>query len=168
MELLVVIALLGILITVGLASFQSGQRKSKDLQRKANLGAVARALEAYYNDTGVYPADDGSGHIVISGCSSLLSYCDWGSSMKNSVTTYMTQLPRDPGVFRYWYIAGTSNASYQLYARLENLEDGAITVNNGEPQMYSDVSCGGKNCNYGVASSNTLPETGRMYADDPG
>ncbi|MBI5613613.1 prepilin-type N-terminal cleavage/methylation domain-containing protein [Candidatus Gottesmanbacteria bacterium] len=168
MELLIVIALLGILIVVGLGSFQSATRKSKDSQRKANLKSVSVALEAYFNDAGAYPADDGQGHMVITDCSSSYSYCPWGSPMKNTATTYMALLPSDPGANAYWYIAGTSNASYQMYARIDNLEDGAITVSSGKPQMYSDVTCGSKKCNYGVSSSNILPETGRTLADDPG
>ena len=168
MELLVVIALLGILIVVGLGSFQSATRKSKDSQRKANLKSIALALEAYYNDAGTYPSDDGAGHIVISGCSGSYSYCPYGSPMKNTATLYMALLPTDPGTNAYWYKVGTNNASYQLYARLDNLEDGAIYVSAGKPQMYSDITCGSKKCNYGVSSANTLPETGRIYADDPG
>ena len=175
MELLVVIALLGILIVVGLGSFQSATRKSKDSQRKANLKSIAVALEAYYNDAGTYPADDGAGHIVISGCSSTLSFCDWGNIMKNTATKYMIQLPKDPGVNTYWYKAGgtvgnVTYASYQLYARLDNLEDSAITLSSpgAVPQKYNDIWCGSKRCNYGVSSSNTLPETGRTLADDAG
>ena len=144
MELLIVIALLGILVVVGLGSFQSATRKSKDAQRKANLKSVSVALEAYFNDASAYPSDDGLGHIVISGCHAVLSYCPWGSPMKNTATIYMIQLPDDPGVNAYWYKVGTNNTSYQLYARLDNLEDGAIYVSLGEPQMFSDILCGSK------------------------
>ena len=168
MELLVVIVLLGILIVVGLGSFQSATRKSKDSQRKANLKSVSIALEAYFNDAGQYPNDDGLGHMVVANCSSTYSYCPWGSTMKNSTTMYMALLPIDPGTNAYWYKVGTNNTSYQLYARIDNLEDASIYVSVGKPQMWSDVSCGSKKCNYGVSSSNTLPETGRTYADDPG
>jgi len=55
-ELLVVISILAILITLGLTSFASAQKKSRDAKRKADLRDYKNALEQYYSVCGmVYP-----------------------------------------------------------------------------------------------------------------
>src|SRR5574341_329497 len=60
MELLIVMVLLGILVAMGLSSFRGSQTKSRDSRRKAELRQISLALEAYFNDKGRYPNDDGS------------------------------------------------------------------------------------------------------------
>ena len=50
-ELLLVIALIGILSSFGVYGYQSSQIKARDTQRKSDLDAIKKALEAYSNDT---------------------------------------------------------------------------------------------------------------------
>ena len=45
-ELLVVITIIGILAGIGLNSFQSSQKKSRDATRKSDLRQISHALEA--------------------------------------------------------------------------------------------------------------------------
>lgn len=156
-ELLIVIVILGILATVGFASFTSSQMKSRDARRKGNLRQITNALELYFNDKGQYPADDGSGNIM--GCGAgAVTVCTWGSltvpfSNTTTGTIYMTLLPGDPSFNQYYYKAtkvSGLNTKYQLYARLENLQDKSI--------ITTVLPCGsGGNCNYGVSSANTTP-----------
>jgi len=138
-ELLIVIAILGFLSTIGLASFRSSQIKSRDAQRKHDLGQIQRALEAYYNDKGGYPltADFPGGG---------------GSWSDEHETLYMKEIPKDPkfGNYAYYSADGTS---YRIYARLENVKDAAIP----DSGSYSGTSCGGEECNYGVSSANVAP-----------
>lgn len=166
MELMVVMAIMGILITVGLTSYKSVQTKSRDSRRKNNVKQIASALEAYYNDKGKYPGDDGLGAMVGCGTGDAQT-CSCGGPMqdKNSVL-YMPQLPCDPASGRrYFYDAGGSNLSYQLYARIENTEDSDIPHSGQTPLSYPTTNCSttaqSVNCNYGVASTNTTPESGR-------
>jgi len=56
MELLIVIAILGLLATIGLGSFRTSQMKGRDAQRKSDLSQIQKALEMYYNDYSGYPA----------------------------------------------------------------------------------------------------------------
>ncbi|MCX6704946.1 MAG: prepilin-type N-terminal cleavage/methylation domain-containing protein, partial [Candidatus Woesebacteria bacterium] len=58
-ELLVVIAVLGVLVTIGLTSFTSAQMRGRDTQRKSDLKEVSSSLEIYYNDYGRYPSASG-------------------------------------------------------------------------------------------------------------
>ncbi len=54
-ELLIVIAIISILISIGLASFRRAQMQSRDRQRQADLNNIAGALEQFYGDNNQYP-----------------------------------------------------------------------------------------------------------------
>lgn len=157
-ELLIVIVIIGILATIGLASFSSSQMKSRDAKRKANLQQISQALELYYNDYGQYPV---SSNGVIMGCVDGTSACIWGSLTKpfaNSKTTYMITLPADPSSNSYYYVATKAPASqlytkYQLYAHLENTQDKNILPS----ATGLDCGTGADSCNFGISSGNTKP-----------
>ncbi len=158
MELLVVMAILGILITVGLTSYKSVQMKSRDARRKSDMRQIASALELYFNDKGRYPADDNAGNIM--GCSTGDNQlCTWGSVMKDaSNTVYMVVLPDDPvGTYNYYYDAFGAGKGYQLYSRLENTQDIDLK-RDGSNNIYYYVGTvcmtGNKKCNHGIASPN--------------
>jgi len=56
LELLVVMAIIAILATVGLVSFNATQKKSRDTRRKGDLRSISNALEQYYAVCGsIYP-----------------------------------------------------------------------------------------------------------------
>ncbi len=56
MELLIVIAIIGILISISIASYSSAQKKSRDARRHGDLKAVQNAWEQYYADNSAsYP-----------------------------------------------------------------------------------------------------------------
>lgn len=153
-ELIVVIAILGILASIGLTSFQTSQMKSRDAKRKSDLEQVQRALEMYYNDVGAYPNSTAPGGTIGS--------FSWGVEFKDAKdTVYMKELPKDPtGSTEYCYksvVAPTPATSYQLYAKLENSQDPKCL---GGQSMCTDPqgTCAGQKIyNYGVASPNTTP-----------
>jgi prepilin-type N-terminal cleavage/methylation domain-containing protein len=138
-ELLIVIAIIGILASIGLASFNSSQMKSRDAKRKSDFQQLANALELYGN---------------ILGCKAgATDTCTWGSltvpfSNTTTGTIYMVRLPADPSSTYYFYVS--TGTTYKLYARLENTQDKSI--------ISTGVSCGSSiNCNFGISSSNTTP-----------
>lgn len=169
MELMVVMAILGILITVGLTSYKSVQAKSRDSRRKSDLRGIAGALELYYNDKNRYPADDGSGNIK--GCGTGDNQlCTWGAAMTdNKGTVYMVTLPNDPVAGRTYYYdsQGSQGKGFQLYARLENNEDVNLSRDgDGNVYYYTGTACmtGNKKCNHGLASANlALDDAGQGH-----
>ncbi len=166
-ELLIVMAVIGILVTISIGSFRSSQLKARDAQRKSDLTQIGHALEAYFNDKGQYP--DNSAAFKIDGCEDLgagPTTCEWGEKWDDEHdTVYMIELPADPGTagLNYYYLSNGS--AYQLYARLENDQDGAIPILDDDPANYG-ISCGELNCNYGVASSNKTVTDGRTITAD--
>lgn len=54
-ELLIVIAIIGILAGLVLNNFQGAQAKARDVQRRADINAIHGKLEEYYNNNNGYP-----------------------------------------------------------------------------------------------------------------
>jgi len=54
-ELLIVIAIIGILATLVLTNFQGAQAKGRDTVRKNDINSIYQKLEEYYNEQGGYP-----------------------------------------------------------------------------------------------------------------
>lgn len=159
-------AIIGILATITIGSFQSSQTKARDAQRKSDLKQIGSALEFYYNDKGEYPAN--STENKIAGCADSGAgpeTCEWGAEWSDeNGTVYMAELPADPtSSLNYYYLS--DGTYYQLYARLENDQDGAIPILDDALANYG-VSCGGLNCNFGIASSNQKVEANRTITSD--
>jgi prepilin-type N-terminal cleavage/methylation domain-containing protein len=56
LELLIVIAIIGILVSIGVASYAQAQKKARDSRRTSDMKAVQAAFEQYYADNnGNYP-----------------------------------------------------------------------------------------------------------------
>ena len=163
-ELLVVITIIAILAGIGLNSFQSSQKKSRDANRKSDLRQISHALEAYLNDKEQYPPNNGD--YQLAGCGVLdAETCEWEEEFSDQHgTVYMVQLPSDPtSVGRsYYYETDVTNQSFQIYARLENTLDIDVQKDVDDNSLvYEGVSCGTVDCNYGISSTNTTVNTGR-------
>lgn len=155
MELLVVVAILLILATVGFSNFIFSIKKSHDAQRKSDLSTIAKGLEAFANDFGGYPDDDGNGGMVACDYNGTgLTVCNAGSPLaayvgtfpNGAVATYLSTIPSDPVSTQLYYYDKTTTG-FNLYAALENTSD---------PSYKSglSVSCGtGVTCNYQLTES---------------
>lgn len=158
-ELLVVMAIIGILATVALASFRSSQMRSRDTQRKSDLKNISEALELFYNDYEQYPSASGG---LISACpydplGVNTQGCSWGGDeMTDGETTYFREMPADPDDGRtYYYRSLEGNQAYQIYASLENPDDQSCIDDNCESPtgLPSGVDCG-QQCNFAITSPN--------------
>lgn len=148
-EILVVIALIGVLAGLMIVAFQGTRRSSRDGKRKADLEQIRSALEMYKADKGSYPACtnwsfDGIclGNVVSWGHNLGLS-CDClplklaGIGAASGTAVYLNPLPVDPIQFDYgdarnraYYYDGSAN-SYSLYAKLEDTNDPSINCPSG-------------------------------------
>ncbi len=91
-ELLIVIAIIGILVSIGIVSYGSVNRRSRDTKRKSDVEQMRSALEMYRADIGYYSAA-GSG-----------SWTDASSLSTDLVSTYAPAIATDPipsQVYRY-------------------------------------------------------------------
>lgn len=112
-ELLIVIAMIGLLSSLLLANLQGARARARDAQRKSDLKQLKTALRMYYNDNQAYPTDNGSGSI---------SGAAWGSPF-GATTVYMKTVPLDPIPSQNYYYSRTDTESFNLYGCLENKSD---------------------------------------------
>ena len=54
-ELMVVVAIIGILMAAGIVMFSDAQKVARDAKRRADVDAIAKALEQYYQNNNEYP-----------------------------------------------------------------------------------------------------------------
>lgn len=156
LELIVVMAIIGILSTMIIGNFVTSQMRARDTKRKNDLTQIQRALEQYINDHGTYPlsSDTTNGGTIV-GCGANAQApesCAWGSefSLGNPKTIYMIELPEDTRAGTQ-YVYRSQGTRYQIYMGLENEED-------KDYRDYSAfVDCGNYPCSYGVSSTNVLP-----------
>lgn len=121
-ELLIVIAIIGILSTLLTANFIGVRQRSRDSQRKADLRQIQSALELYRSDQGSYP--------------STIPNCPAGTpvSLKTpdcSTSTYMQKVPKDPTGAIYTY--SSNGTTYSVIACLENANDSDKDSTNVNP-----------------------------------
>ncbi len=132
-ELMVVIAVIGILAATVLPSVQGITMKARDARRKADLNSIQLAVEQHYDEHGYYPVSTGCGH----DCNGY-SFSRQAQPWIAGVNVYLRggSLPLDPinnnnnpwntGGYNYAYgnVGRTTYApSYDLTAQLENRSD---------------------------------------------
>jgi len=64
-ELLIVIAIIGILATLVLTNFQGAQAKGRDTIRTTDTNSVFQKLEEFYNENGGYPDGELDGTVAV-------------------------------------------------------------------------------------------------------
>lgn len=129
MELLIVIAIIGILISITTVAYTSAQKKTRDSRRRSDLKALQNGFEQYYADNnGIYPATVTCDELV-------------------ATTTYLPNgMPADPKtgiaytVTAGWYACSTS--SYCVCAALEGETNSVKNCSNQSPPSgYTGFTC---------------------------
>ncbi len=152
-ELMIVIAILGVLAAMISGNFITSLKKGRDARRKGDLEQISRALEMYYEDQKLYPTPI-PGNTLPSQIKIDLN----GSKKK----IYMEIVPTDPSTgSSYSYIS--NGTTYQLYACLENNQQILPYITSSS--MTCTTQCyqpDGKTltttgCIWGIASPNTTP-----------
>jgi type II secretion system protein G len=142
LEIMVVVAIIGILILLGLSNYTRSQARSRDAKRKNDLVQLANAFELYHLDYRAYPESDG-GKILVGG-----TPLEWGEAFTEAGVVYMAETPDDPAGHDYFYESVAEGEGYRFYASLENQDD------EDAKGYYNEVDCGGASCNYAVTSPN--------------
>jgi len=140
LELMLVIAILGILATLITGNFLTSLKKGRDARRKIDIEQIQKSLEMYYEDKRAYPAT-----------------ITFGANLNDPISgkVYMQKIPNDPITNNnYVYTIDPDGVGnyYKLYSCLENTQDTGAGVNQAG---YVDTDCGGCGiCKYGISSGN--------------
>lgn len=89
-ELLVVVAIIGILVAIAVVNYVLAQVRAKVSQCKADMRTVETALEWYRSDNGEYPDGSLGGYVPGS------SIYNWRLRVLTSPIAYVQTLPMDP------------------------------------------------------------------------
>lgn len=113
-EMLIVIAIIGMLSTLAAITLGSARVKARDARRMSDLKEIQTALELYYTDENIYPAGNnialGSANYA---CLNEIS----GFTTAGCLNPYMDKIPADPKSGNYIYTR--SSDSYTVTAALE-------------------------------------------------
>lgn len=124
-EILVVVAIIGILAALATVSYSAARAQARDAQRKSDLKQIQNALQLYFNENGTYPVSE-------------WSFPGYGTPWIPGLDgKYISKLPVDPKggpsatcqprdsttCFNYGYYSGSwydlNGRTYILTARLE-------------------------------------------------
>lgn len=124
-ELIVVIAIIGLLSTLAVVALGSARTKARDSKRLADLKQLQTALEIYYTEQNAYPA--GNGVTLGTGNAACLNAS--GFAAAGCASALMGQVPADPQNGSYVYTVNGN--TYTVTASLEgdvNGLNGAIKL----------------------------------------
>ena len=139
LELLVVVAIIGLLSAVVMASLNSSRSKGRDARRIEDIRQIINATELYFNATGKYP-----------------SRAQFENPIKaqNPLSLYLWPIPKDPKTNLQYNFSGvrtggvnTPCTGYHVGVSLEN--------NNKVLQSDSDFSSIANNCRVAPNGSGT-------------
>ncbi len=109
LEVLIVVAILGILLIAGMFFMQRHLMRARDAQRKSDLDRIRTAFEEYYNDYRCYPAP---GYLTVCGSTAL--------------SPYLKEIPCDPLTkepYAYFGLNGNVCSGYRILVKLEIQND---------------------------------------------
>lgn len=119
-ELLIVIAIIGVLAALLMSNFIGVRQRARDAQRKSDLKQVQSALELYRSDLGSYPTTN-----------NFPACLDPLVNPAAVATIYMQKLPCDPSGSSYNsgdYSYTSDGSTYSLSACVENTSDSHATA----------------------------------------
>ena len=126
-EILVVVAIIGLLITLAATFFLRQMLKGNDARRKADLNKIKIAVEEYEKDHDCYPDP------------LYMQLC--GSDSSIAIHPYLSNVPCDPVTKKSYFYEADSNRScprwFRLYAVLQDKNDSQIIPNIGPGNEYN-------------------------------
>lgn len=155
-ELLVVVALIMILASVGLGAYTISTTRSYDTQRKSDLNQLSKALESFNNDMGRYPLSDANGAILCyqkdaSVVTNPTCPGDKLTARIDGVVNSYISIPTDPDPSNK-YVYESDGNTYSFFTKLHNTEDKDLLRDENNVVIADPygVSCGVDVCNYKI------------------
>jgi prepilin-type N-terminal cleavage/methylation domain-containing protein len=172
LEITVVIAIIGILATVGIMTYNDVREQARDNVRLASLKELQIAIETYKDIVGTYPPA-GCGSAVFVGPGTHTSGASWSSAcdtyIVGLVPTYISALPEDPSrededTIGFMYRSNGSDYKLMVHGAVES----QLVNSYGHELARCPRSClaevpGNTYCT-AAAGSNPTPTTYAVYS----
>lgn len=127
LEILIVLAVFGLLATLAIISLNGARASMRDAQRLSDVSVMRAALSQYWLDKATYPesggADLGQGDAQVFGSSGFAATAD------GSQTVYIQRVPSGPRSGEYYHYRGGSDG-YSIRFQTETKTD------LGNPNVY--------------------------------
>lgn len=133
LEILVVIAILSVITTIGSLSYSNVRSRSEDSKRRTDIEEIRSALEQYKSINNTYPTPN----------TTISPGLPFGTSgLVDGTNTYMEKIPQDPDypVKTYTYISSGSS-DYILKSHLNNPEPTPCNLTPTPDQCGSTFDC---------------------------
>jgi len=122
-ELLIVIAIIGLLATISIVALNGARQKGRDAKRVGDIRQVQTALELYFNDQNSYPVVASS---LVLGSGNAAKLCDTGfvAAATTCTRTYMGIVPANPtpngSAYTYTSTGAGTSTAYTVTFTLED------------------------------------------------
>lgn len=145
-ELLIVIAIIGVLSSTVLVALNDTRAKANNARRMADLKELQKALELYYSDHGSYPVQTGW-RGTTPGCYG--TGADPSTAIPGLVPTYISVLPQDPQpkLSSRCYLYTSDGVDYKLLA-YDTVEGDPLPP--GAPMARYPSECGASQRSYSI------------------
>ncbi len=118
-EMLIVVAIIGILASIVLLGVGPTRSRARDTRRVADMRSVQTTLELYFSKTGAYPITN--------------TWAGLTSALQNTGVIGASQpLPNDPTNGVNYFYGSTDGTTYVVGAKLEDAANPALDPNNGD------------------------------------
>lgn len=130
-EVGLILIVMGGLSFITYKQFALAKAKSRDSQRKSDLGEASKVIKLYFADYGKLPSE------------TLINEM-WGKSLTDNGYVYDDSVPKEKyGSKEYCYQSGEDGVSFKLSAELENVNDPDCKKDgqfcNGIKYCYTDI-----------------------------
>lgn len=142
-EILIVVAIIGILASVAIVGLGPVQRRGRDTRRISDMRNAQTALELYFSKCGYYPGSAESGTTCTGGYTAAASYSAMATSITGS-NLGVSKMPDDPLSGQNYIYCSSGPARYIVGAKLEDSSNQALT----DPARVTDT-CGSVTCGSG-------------------
>lgn len=159
-ELVVVIAIIGVLTAFAVPNFMAARERARDIQRKKDLKQLQNAVEMYKLDNGEYPPSDLFTKMKVAEntcwyADDTIPGLDFSSICPLDKVIYMKKVVRDPNRSvaadnKAYYYSSSDKYKYIVCACLENQGDADGVAGNCDDISYK--------CNNGTGKNYTLTE----------
>lgn len=105
LEMLVVVGIIAVLVSIGISSYSTAQKKARDAKRKSDLKSIQSALEQYYSICGFqYPSPSTNNTVPSS------------ISCNDPSVVIMNPVPLDPKTNASYKMTQTTSGDYVICA----------------------------------------------------
>lgn len=139
LEILMVLLIIGVILSISVASYSNLHSNSLDQRRKTDIEEVRSALEQYRSVNGAYPTPNSTPGL------------SFGSDgLSDGTNVYMQKIPQDPQAPKRQYHYEVTSDDYTLAAQLNTAESTAcVSPPGGDSCGQTGSSLG---CNYCMGS----------------